>query len=77
MQRVTHREPVSISHPDTHQFVAVRRGDEFPDDHPFTRSHAWLFEPDPDEPGTDAGGRPVVETASNRPGTARRLPPRR
>jgi len=55
MQRVTHLSPVSISHPVTGQFIAIKRGDEFPDDDPIVVANAYLFVPDDEDTG-DQGG---------------------
>jgi len=73
MRVATNRDPASVRHPSGGLFVAVRRGDEFPDDDPLVTSPTtkWLFAED-----SPAETRTVVEDATARPGAARRLPPR-
>jgi hypothetical protein len=70
MKTALNREPVSVLHPTTEQFVVVSRGDEFPDDHPFAtlKQHQWLFEETPDP--VDVRSVPI-EQATRRPGEVR------
>jgi hypothetical protein len=70
MKRVTHLQPVSVSHPLTEQFVTVKRGDEFSDSDPIVSEFPWLFTPDPVEDDQ----RPI-ETASAAPGERRPVGP--
>jgi len=61
---------VSISHPDSGQFITVSRGDQFDSSDPIVKHFPWLFAPVPDIE-TDAGGRPI-EDATSFPGKSRR-----
>jgi hypothetical protein len=70
MKTTTNETPVSIRSAVTGQFMAVKRGDRFPDDHELVTDHPWLFaEADSEDPEASSG-RPV-EDGSARPGARR------
>ena len=68
MPTVVHRQPVVVSHPETQQFVAVKRGDEIPDGSALAKAYPWLFA-DEGEPLRAESVR--IEQATAAPGEKR------
>lgn len=53
--------------------VNLRRGQLFPDDHPYVKGREGLFEPADDAAARSAGAGAAVETATAAPGEARAM----
>jgi hypothetical protein len=73
------KEGISFDTPGGAQ-VNLRRGQLFPDDHPYVKGREQLFEPADDAASRSAGGSgaaAAVETASAAPGVRRSVTRRR
>lgn len=54
--------------------VNLRRGQLFPDDHPYVKGREGLFEPADDAAARSVGSGAAVETATAAPGERRMVP---
>jgi hypothetical protein len=64
------KEGISFDAPDGAQ-VNLRRGQLFPDDHPYVKGREAFFEPADDAAARSAGTGAAVETATAAPGERR------
>ena len=64
------KESISFDAPNGAQ-VNLRRGQLFPDDHPYVKGRAHLFEPADDAAARSVGTRDAVERATAAPGERR------
>lgn len=70
------KEGISFDAPSGEQ-VSLRRGQLFPDDHPYVKGREQLFEPAEDVAARAPGAVAAVETASAAPGARRSVTRRR